>query len=193
MRLLFALDDAGVYCRKAVEENPMVSENPYQSPLGSQTRGDAGFTAQWAGFGVRLLAYLIDILPITLATGAVFYFFLGFDDTVQRYFNERDDINARIEFLTQRNQIRDLSFMIYIVYCALTECSAMQATIGKRLLGLRVTDNNGNGLSIGRSFGRNFAKIVSYIPLGLGFIWVIWSKRKRSWHDMIAKTLVIKK
>ncbi|MGM0490689.1 MAG: RDD family protein [Planctomycetota bacterium] len=170
----------------------MVSKNPYQSSSGSQTRGDARFTAQWAGFGARLLAYMIDILSITLATGAVFYFFLGFDETVQRYFSERGDINARIEFLTQRNQIRDLSFIIYIVYCALTECSAMQATIGKRLFGLRVTDNNGNGLSIGRSFGRNFAKIVSCIPLGLGFIWAIWSKRKRSWHDMIAKTLVIK-
>ena len=75
---------------------------------------------------------------------------------------------------------------------ALLEGSAMQGTVGKRLLGLRVTDDNGKRLSMGRSFGRNFAKIISYIPIGLGFIWSLWSKRKRGWHDMIAKTLVIK-
>jgi uncharacterized RDD family membrane protein YckC len=81
---------------------------------------------------------------------------------------------------------------VYIVYCTLTEGSAMQATVGKRLLGLRVTDDNGGQLTMARSFGRNIAKIISYLPLGLGFIWAIWSKRKRGWHDMIAKTLVIK-
>ncbi|MGH7137906.1 MAG: RDD family protein [Pirellulales bacterium] len=114
------------------------------------------------------------------------------DAASRRYSTARGDISARIDFLTQRNQIRDLSFVVYIVYCALTEGSAMQATVGKRLLGLRVTDDNGRQLTMARSFGRNFAKIISYLPLGLGFIWAIWSKRKRGWHDMIAKTLVIK-
>ena len=174
------------------EEDPLVSENPYESPFGSKARSDGAFTTQSAGFGVRLLAYLIDVLPIILATSAVFYFFLGFDETFQRYSNARGDIEARAAFLKQRNQIRDLSFIVYIVYCAFTECSAMQGTFGKRLLGLRVTDKDGRRLTIGRSFGRNLAKIVCYIPLGLGFIWAIWSDRKRGWHDMIAKTLVVK-
>ena len=150
------------------------------------------FTAQWAGLGARAIAYLIDILPITLVMVAIFYLFFGFDQTAQQYFNSRDDINARIHFLQQRNQIRDLSFLLYIIYGTFTEGSAMQGTLGKRLMGLRVTDNNGNPLSMGRACGRNAAKLISYIPLGLGFIWAIGSKRKRAWHDMIAKTLVIK-
>lgn len=169
-----------------------MSENPYQSPLDPGTHDAADFTAQWAGFRIRLLAYLIDALPITFATAAFFYLFLGFDETFRRYSAARGDIEARIAFLTQRNQIRDLSFVVYIIYCALTEGSAMQATVGKRLLGLRVTDDNGGQVTMARSFGRNFAKIISYLPLALGFIWVIWSKRKRGWHDMIAKTLVVK-
>ncbi|MBT9311010.1 RDD family protein [Leptothoe kymatousa] len=147
---------------------------------------------QTAGLGARLLAYLIDILPIILVTSAVFYLFLGFDETIQQYLNARDDINTRIAFLRQRNQIRDFSFLVYIVYCGFLEGSAMQGTIGKRLLGLRVTDKNGRPLTRGRSFGRNVAKLISYIPLGLGFLWAIWSKHNRTWHDMLAKTLVVK-
>ena len=53
------------------------------------------------------------------------------------------------------HQIRDLSLTVYLLYCALTECSILQGTIGKRLLGLRVTDNYGQKLTIGRSFVRN--------------------------------------
>lgn len=147
---------------------------------------------QTAGLGARLLAYLIDILPIILVTSAGFYLFLGFDETIQQYLNARDDINTRIAFLRQRNQIRDFSFLVYIVYCGFLEGSAMQGTIGKRLLGLRVTDKNGRPLTRGRSFGRNVAKLISYIPLGLGFLWAIWSKHNRTWHDMLAKTLVVK-
>ena len=139
-----------------------------------------------------MLAYHVDVLPITFVTAAVFYLFYGFDDTFNRYLAARNDIDARIAFLSQRNQIRDLSFLIYIIYCAFTECSPMQGTLGKRLFGLRVTDNNGKSLTIGRSLGRNVAKIISLIPLALGFFWAIWSDRKRAWHDMIAKTLVVK-
>jgi uncharacterized RDD family membrane protein YckC len=145
-----------------------------------------------AGFGARLLAYVIDVLPITLATAGFFYAFLGFDQTLHRHWAERSDIDARIDYLRQRNQIRDLSFLIYVLYCAVAEGSAMQGTVGKRLLGLRAADDQGKPLTIARSFGRNCAKIISYVPLGLGFLWALWSKRRRAWHDMIAKTLVLK-
>lgn len=150
------------------------------------------FRNQYAGFFARLLAYLIDVLPIVLAVAAIFYVFLGFDETLQRYLSARGDLNARAAFLRQRNQIRDLSFVAYILYCALTEWSPMQGTIGKRLLGLRVVDYLGNPVTLGRSFGRNLAKIVSFVPLGLGSFWVMFSKRKSAWHDMIAKTYVLK-
>ncbi len=127
-------------------------DNPYQPPNSSSTQEIEGFAGPWAGFGVRLLAYVIDVLPITLGILALFFLFLGFDETFQRYTTARGDTNARIEFMAQRYQIRILSFLVYIIYCALLEGSAMQGTFGKRLLGLRVTDENGNRLSMGRSY-----------------------------------------
>jgi uncharacterized RDD family membrane protein YckC len=136
---------------------------------------------------------LIDVVPITLLIAAVFYLFLGFDETLQKYLRRAaDDLNARIEFISQRNQIRDLSFVVYILYCAILEGSALQGTIGKRLVGIRVTDNQGQRLTVVRSFARNFAKIVSFLPAGLGLLWAL-GKRKQAWHDMIARTVVVKK
>lgn len=170
-----------------------MSQNPTQSPMQPTSQDDAGTRLQIAGFGVRLAAYGLDVIPITLMVFAVFYQFLGFDDTFRRYLNRGgDNVEARAEFLVQRNQIRDLSFIVYVVYCAILEESALQGTIGKRLLGLRVTDSQGRSLTMGRSIGRNSAKVISYLPCGLGFLWALWSKRKRAWHDMIAGTLVVK-
>ena len=107
------------FCRTRLEEHLLVSENPYEAPSESTSRDDGAFNAQWAGFGARLLAYLIDVVPITSAVAAVFYLFLGFDETFQQYSSARGDLDARIEFLAQRNQIRDVSFLAYIVYCGI--------------------------------------------------------------------------
>lgn len=39
---------------------------------------------------------------------------------------------------------------------------------------------------------RYFAYYVSLLPLGLGFLWIIWDPRKQGWHDKLASTLVIR-
>ena len=38
---------------------------------------------------------------------------------------------------------------------------------------------------------RYLGYFVSALPLGLGFIWVAFDKRKQGWHDKIARTLVV--
>ncbi|MFN9077510.1 MAG: RDD family protein [bacterium] len=146
-----------------------------------------------AGFGRRVAAYLIDVLPITAATAVFFYSYLGFDETFRRYLDAPDDLNARIAFMSQRNNIRDLSLLIYILYCMVADASPLQGTVGKRLLGLRVSDARGNRITIPRSIGRGAVKVVSIIPVGLGCLWALWSKDRRTWHDMAAKTLVLRR
>ena len=39
----------------------------------------------YASFGQRTAAFLIDIVPITVLVAVVFYVFLGFDETLNRY------------------------------------------------------------------------------------------------------------
>ncbi|TPW10609.1 MAG: hypothetical protein FD130_2175, partial [Halothiobacillaceae bacterium] len=43
----------------------------------------------------------------------------------------------------------------------------------------------------GQAILRYFAYLVSILPLGLGFLWIIWDRRKQSFHDKIARSVVI--
>lgn len=65
-------------------------------------------------------------------------------------------------------------------------------TPGKLLLGCQVVDvRTGNPVGLSQALLRYFAYLVSLVPLGLGFLWIIWDKRKQGFHDKIAKTVVV--
>jgi uncharacterized RDD family membrane protein YckC len=71
------------------------------------------------------------------------------------------------------------------------------ATLGKRLLGLRVISADGGPISFGQAFGRNFLRIVDafpyIIPDVLGLVVVGCSRHNRRVGDMVAKTLVVRR
>ena len=76
------------------------------------------------------------------------------------------------------------------LYEALMESSSYQATLGKMIFGMKVTDLYGNRIDFARATGRHFAKILSGLILCIGFIMVGFTERKQGLHDMIAGTLV---
>ena len=76
------------------------------------------------------------------------------------------------------------------LYEALMESSSYQATLGKMIFGMKVTDLYGNRISFARATGRHFAKILSGMILCIGFIMVGFTERKQGLHDLIAGTLV---
>jgi uncharacterized RDD family membrane protein YckC len=78
------------------------------------------------------------------------------------------------------------------LYSALMERSSKQATLGKMALGIRVTDLDGNRIGFGKATGRYFAKILSALILGIGFLMVAFTQRKQGLHDMLAGTLVMR-
>ncbi len=84
------------------------------------------------------------------------------------------------------------NFVIGLAYYAGMESSARQATIGKGILGLRVTDLDGNRITFLRAAIRDIAKIISAFILLIGFIMVAFTEKKQGLHDMIAGTLVVK-
>ena len=81
-----------------------------------------------------------------------------------------------------------------LAYFAYMEGSEFQATIGKKLLGLKVVDATTGGGPIGLPRGaiRTVSKILSAMAFFLGFIWVAFSPRKQGWHDLIAQTQVVR-
>jgi len=78
------------------------------------------------------------------------------------------------------------------LYDALLTSSTWQATVGKRVVKLKVTDMEGNRISFGRATGRFFAKILSGMMCNIGFIMAAFTERKQALHDMISGTLVWK-
>jgi uncharacterized RDD family membrane protein YckC len=76
------------------------------------------------------------------------------------------------------------------LYEAFLESSSYQATLGKMIFGMKVTDLNGNRISFARATGRHFAKILSGMVLCIGFIMVGFTERKQGLHDLLAGTLV---
>jgi len=84
-------------------------------------------------------------------------------------------------------------FLLRWLYHTLMESSSMQATIGKAALGILVTDDRGGRISTVRANGRYWAKIVSAIPLGFGFLMAGFTPRRQALHDLIAGTLVVRR
>jgi uncharacterized RDD family membrane protein YckC len=76
------------------------------------------------------------------------------------------------------------------LYEAFMESSSYQATLGKMICGLKVTDIYGNRISFERATGRHFAKWLSGMVLGIGYIMVGFTERKQGLHDLVAGTLV---
>lgn len=133
----------------------------------------------FAGFWIRVLAYIIDIIPL-LIIGVVLALVSG-ESIIE------PDPSAPVYGITDL-----IGLVIGIAYFVGFESSAYQATPGKMALGLIVTDSDGRRISPMRAVGRYFAKILSGMILMIGFIMVAFTERKQGLHDMIASTLVVK-
>ncbi len=79
------------------------------------------------------------------------------------------------------------------LYFALFESSSWQATPGKRVLGLLVTDMQGRPISFARASGRFFGKILSWAILMIGYIMAGFTAKKQALHDILADCLVLRR
>lgn len=67
-----------------------------------------------------------------------------------------------------------------------------QATPGKLLFDCDIVDIcTGQPISLKQAVLRYLGYFVAILPIGLGFLWIIWDKRKQGWHDKMAGTVVI--
>lgn len=82
--------------------------------------------------------------------------------------------------------------LVKIPYSIVMESSRREGTFGKSFLGLKVTDEEGNRLSVGQATSRNLAKLISKLTLGIGYLSGFFDRRQQCLHDKIAHTLVIK-
>lgn len=135
-------------------------------------------SAGYGGFWIRVVAYVIDGILLSIAAGI-----LGF---VTGTTIDAADF-AHFDYTTNIG-----SLVVGWLYFSLMESSERGATVGKMAVGLRVVTDQGQRLSFLNATGRYFAKFISAMILGIGFLMIAFSDRKRGLHDIIAGTLVVK-
>ncbi len=82
--------------------------------------------------------------------------------------------------------------LVWWLYYAGFEASRWQATPGKRLIGIRVTGAAGERASFARTTGRFFAKLLSGLLCGIGYLMAAFTASKQALHELIAGTLVVR-
>jgi uncharacterized RDD family membrane protein YckC len=84
-----------------------------------------------------------------------------------------------------------LGILVGIAYYTYFEGSTGQ-TIGKRAVGIRVVDIAGGGpIGYTRAFIRYVGRIVSFVVVLLGYLWMLWDPQKQTWHDKMANSIVV--
>ncbi|OLB26566.1 MAG: hypothetical protein AUH13_27520 [Acidobacteria bacterium 13_2_20CM_58_27] len=151
----------------------------------------------YGGFWLRFLAYLIDGAVITLgafvvAIPLVFLTGLG---TLLSQVHPEEDLNDAGFWLIMAVilLLAAVSLAVTWLYHALMESSEWQATIGKKVLDLVVTDMAGCRVSFWRATGRHFAKTVSIMIYPFGHMMAGFTQQKQALHDMIAGCLVLRR
>jgi uncharacterized RDD family membrane protein YckC len=138
----------------------------------------------YAGFWLRFAAYLIDSILLALVTLP-----LGFALGAIMAATEIDgdpSIAMGVNLL-----INGASILMGWLYSSLLESSSWQGTVGKKVVGLRVTDLDGNRISFGKATGRYFGKILSGAICLVGFFMAAFTEKRQALHDMLANTLVL--
>jgi uncharacterized RDD family membrane protein YckC len=160
-------------------------------------------TKEYAGFWRRLGAYILD----SIILGAISY---GVNYGIGRVWGNSISQSVLDEFMIQQDQQAILNFMmgpmlelllitslgaflVYWFYYAGFESSGLQATPGKGLVGIIVTDMDGERVGFGTATGRCLGKYISSLLLGIGYLMVAWTAQKQGLHDKIAGTLVMRK
>ena len=198
------LADDTVFCSSCGQPTGVPAPVPGMAiPAGSGTRyTPTGATlvvpSPYAGFWLRLLAYLIDHILLGVVLGVAVMlaiaamgvnYFRGMIEGLRAGGDEYvfavvSDIFVALLF----------AFAVSWIYHAWMESSEYQGTLGKMALGLIVTDMNDRRVTFGRASGRFFARIISnLIPLEIGYIMAGFTEKKQALHDVIASCLVLRK
>lgn len=152
---------------------------------------------EYAGFWIRLVAVLIDWLVLRAASTCI----LALIGRTAIFGGAAPgSLVARIDNLTDADALAIVALIgIYVLvvttiswlYFGLMESSRWQATVGKRAVGVMVTDMEGRRISFARATGRYFASWLSSMVMWVGYIMGAFTEKKQTLHDMIADTVAV--
>jgi uncharacterized RDD family membrane protein YckC len=142
---------------------------------------------RWGGFWRRTVALLIDVIMVSAFSAAMAYLsYIGYKVGLAAHGRTVtwDNVTPLFVWLTWG------CLGLATAYFVLSHGMGGK-TIGKWLMGLRVVGADQTEVTCRQAILRWLA-MVGLAPLALGFLWVLWSREKRAWHDLLARTWVVR-
>ncbi len=177
-------------------ESTVAASEPEWDPS-SYTVAPAPRVVTYAGFWLRAVAYVVDLLIVTLVSMPALIILTPFAGTAWEQYSK---LTVQQMYDLQNPAVRPFMAIVLpiVLFCgwlyyALCESSSWQATPGKRLLGLRVCDMEGRRITFTRASGRFLGRILTgLVPFGVGYLMAGFTARKQALHDLIASCLVLR-
>lgn len=140
-------------------------------------------TIRYAGFWRRFAAFMLDYIMFSSVLFLVIYLIHGPDYLHWTMYEQDQAVYSVVEALLNYVLLPAVIVIFWL---------RMSATPGKLLLNCRVADAETlKPLRPGQAVLRCFGYLISFIPLGFGFLYAAWDPRKQGLHDKIARTIVI--
>ncbi|WP_078553553.1 RDD family protein [Bacillus alkalicellulosilyticus] len=136
---------------------------------------------QPAGLGSRAVAYILDLVVLTLLNILVLFilYLVNMDNPL---FYDWGNFTIAVTII--------VLFLINWGYFFLLEYITGGRTFGKRLIGLRIIQENGHSITLLSSFIRNLIRIIDNI-FYLGMILIFLHPKHKRLGDIVAGTIVV--
>jgi len=133
---------------------------------------------KYVGFWKRTVAVLIDTFLIILVTLPILIWVYGIE-----YLNNEHMEKGSFDFIIN---------YVFPTIAVILLWKYYQATPGKMIFKATIVDaKTGGKPTLKQWIIRYLGYFVSLLPFGLGYFWVAFDKKKQSFHDKLANTLVI--
>ena len=153
----------------------------------------------YAGFWIRVGAYLIDTILLSVVNMALVFLLFGsifamfgpdFDEKMKHI---DKDPSALMAIVSAELGIAAVSMAIHVIYFSLM-VAKWGATLGKMAVGIRVVRADGSPVSTGQAIGRAFAMILNQFACSLTYLMVAFDQpERRGLHDHVCSTRVVYK
>jgi uncharacterized RDD family membrane protein YckC len=142
-----------------------------------------GISFRYGGFWLRFVAAFIDgavLLILMWIIGLLFAINLATLEPTEAELSRTGLLEAAWVFVAW-------------IYFAVMESTAPQATLGKLILGIYVTDREGERVTFYVASIRYWVKFISTAILLIGFLMAAFTRHKQALHDIVASCLVLKR
>ena len=142
---------------------------------------------RWGGFYRRAAAFYIDMAVLSLFSYLLYYMiYIGYSVGLSAH-HETVTFDRFLSFL----QLFIVTWFFLVSGYFVLLHGMTGTTVGKWILGLKVVGANKAPVSYGQAMIRWFG-YVAFAFFGIGILWVLVSREKRAWHDLLAGTWVVR-